>query len=239
MSAYSKRVQELLGIRVIGKRIYRVSTFEREGREKFACLHNEDAQKLVMESIPIRQRRTKTDQTYLVELAYRLGLPKKAPISILDIGSHDGMWPYLCLTYGHDAVCTDLPASLVDPQVRAMIDLFGVPSFPLKVKPLKSLEKLPRKYDLVTGLRTRFHSTKPHETGLQHETHWGIEEWDFFLRDLATRIEDGGQIFFMLNRLREKDGGEKIPAHMAEYFRSVGGNLDGSYLRFHSVEALR
>lgn len=61
-------------------------------------------------------------------------------------------------------------------------------------------------FDLITGFRTRFHSWYTVETGKEFKEHWGIEEWGFFLKDLArNHLTEGGRIFFMLNRLQERE----------------------------------
>jgi hypothetical protein len=100
---------------------------------------------------------------------------------------------------------------LLRPEIQGLINMLKVPSMPLKVEALKPVGDLNGTYDLVTGLRTRFHSTKPKETGLDAETHWGVREWDFFLKDIVTHINPGEQIFFMLNRLQEKEKGGGVP----------------------------
>jgi len=117
--------------------------------------------------------------------------------------------------------------------------MLKVPSMPLKVEALKPVGDLNGTYDLVTGLRTRFHSTKPKETGLDAETHWGVREWDFFLRDIVTHINPGGQIFFMLNRLQEKEKGGGVPPEIKGYFLSQEAQLKGMFLWFKNVKKLR
>lgn len=233
-----QRMLASVGVSVIDKRIHTTAGFRAEGRRRFACLSTPEAAAIVQGFHSRRQRRTATDQVFLIKMAYWLGLQRRPPCRILDIGSFNGMWPYLCRSYGHDAYCTDLPEVLARPAVKSMIELLGVPSFPLRIEAFKPPELGGRQFDLVTGLRTRFHSTKPNETGLERETHWGVGEWDYFLRSLATHLPPDGQIFFMLNRLQEDPPGG-IPGEIAEYFRGAGGSLDGMFLWFRDISKLK
>jgi hypothetical protein len=233
-----QRILDAAGVSIIDRRIHTTVGLRAEGRRRFACLGTPDAAAIIKGYHPGRQRRMVTDQVFLVKMAYWLGLQRRPPCRILDIGSFNGMWPYLCRSYGHDAVCTDLPEVLARPAVKSMIDLLKVPSFPLRIEALKPPDLGGRTFDLITGLRTRFHSTKPAETGLSRETHWGVAEWDCFLRGIAAHLPPEGQVFFMLNRLRENPPGG-IPPEMAKYFRDAGGDLNGMYLWFRNVSKLK
>ncbi len=229
---------ENLPFLIIGKKLYLRSRLEAEGRAVFRCLQTGEAREILQKFNPVPQKRADTDQYYLVKLAYWLALPGAQPKRILDIGSRYGQWPYLCRHYGHDAVCSDLPEVLIRPEIQGMMKILNVPSMPLKIETLRPVGDIGQ-YDLITGLRTRFHSTKPRETGLPSETHWGVNEWDFFLRDIVTHINPGGQIFFILNRLREKEKGGGVPPEMKDYFLSRGAHLQGMFLWFKNVEGLR
>ena len=231
--------KEKLPVEIIGKRLYLRSRLEAEGREIFKCLQTKEAKRIIEKFVPIQKRRAVTDQYFLVKLAYWLNLPKAKPMRILDIGSRYGQWPFLCRAYGHDAICTDLPEVLNRPEALEIRSIFNIPTMPLKIETLKPIGDLNGKYDLITGLRTRFHSTKPKETGFDAETHWGIEEWDYFLKDLVQHINPGGQIFFILNRLQEKEKGGGAPAELRAYFRTRGALHKGMYLWFKKVEPLR
>lgn len=231
-------IMENLPLQVIGRKLYLRSRLEAEGRNIFRCLQSEEARSILEKFNPVPQKRADTDQYYLVKLAYWLNLPFAEPKRILDIGSRYGQWPYLCRHYGHDAVCSDLPEVLAREEIQAMLRVLNVPSLPLKIEAMKPVGDI-GKYDLITGLRTRFHSTKPRETGLTFETHWGIQEWDFFLKDIVAHIHPGGQIFFILNRLQEKEKGGGVPAEMRNYFLSMGAHLKGMFLWFKNVEPLR
>ncbi|MGD9873483.1 MAG: hypothetical protein AB7T27_04350 [Kiritimatiellia bacterium] len=231
-------IMENLPVQIIGRKLYLRCRLEAEGRNIFKCLQSGEARSILEKFNPVPQKRADTDQYYLVKLAYWLNLPFAKPMRILDIGSRYGQWPFLCRHYGHDAVCSDLPEVLALSEIQGMMNILKIPSMPLKIETLKPVGDI-GKFDLITGLRTRFHSTKPKETRLSSETHWGVKEWDFFLKDIVTHINPGGQIFFILNRLQEKEKGGGVPAAMTEYFLSRGAQLKGMFLWFKNVEKLR
>jgi hypothetical protein len=173
-------------------------------------------------------------------MALRLRLDKSVPLRILDIGGKAGTFAFVCRCLGHEAWTTDMESMLERSPNRDLYRLFGVPAFALQIAPFTPVPSTGRRYDLLTGFRTRFHSRYMWETGLDHEIHWGPAEWDFFLRDMAhNHLSDHGRIFFKLNRLQEREKGDDFPASMRGYFASVGGTLDGSLLLFRKLDRLR
>ena len=133
----------------------------------------------------------------------------------------------------------DLPEVLESGPACEVQKLLQVEMIPLRIMPMEKMPDFPRGFDVVTGLRTRFHSTKPEETGLDEETHWGTDEWTFFLKDLALRISENGRIFFSLNRMCPKGSPSWIPNAHRELFCSLGGRLDDNNLSFDNLEKLR
>jgi hypothetical protein len=149
------------------------------------------------------------------------------------------MWLTVCKNYGHEVLCSDLASELDRPEIKGLLDIFGVPHVPLKIEAFKPIGSEFGVYDLVTALRTRFHSSFPSENGLAEEAHWGIDEWDFFLKDMAAHITRNGQLFFLLNRLQEKDEIAKMPKNLMTFFNSKGAYLKGSYLWFKNLDTFR
>ena len=146
------------------------------------------------------------NQILFVEMVHWLGLEKSKPLKILDLGGRGGLFAYFCKQYGHDSYVSDIPGVLQQSPNRELLELFEVNSLELKIEPFTRIDTKGKKFDLVTGFRTRFHSRLTFETGKNHEEHWGIGEWDFFLQDISENIQtDRGNIFFMLNRLQERE----------------------------------
>lgn len=185
-------------------------------------------------------RKAYENELLLARIALRLRLDQAESLKVLDIGGKAGTFAFVCRSLGHEAWTTDIEEMLQRTPNPELFELFDVPAFGLTIMPFVPLPTPECRYDLVTGFRTRFHSEYTWETGLKDEIHWGPGEWDFLLRDLANNyISQSGKIFFMLNRLQEKEKGSPIPDKMIEYFLSVGGELDGYFLFFKDLEKLR
>ena len=72
------------------------------------------------------------------------------------------------------------------------------------------------------------------------EKHWGVKEWEYFLRDLTNNVlTTNGRIFFMLNRLHGEDQEGYVPAELAKYFRSKGGQLQNQFLYFPTTDCFK
>lgn len=189
---------------------------------------------------PDEIRKARENETLFIQIALRLRLDRSPPVKILDIGGKAGTFAFVCRCLGHEAWTTDLEPMLDRAPNPELFRLFGVPAFALAIVPFDPIPFTGRRYDLVTGFRTRFHSRYTWETGLDREIHWGPAEWDYFLRDLArNHLTESGRIFFRLNRLQEREKNDDFPKPMREYFASVGGELDGCLLLFRDLKCLR
>lgn len=224
------------GLQIIHKRVYRTQYLAAE------------AERLMQPVLPqynalIRQYPTKADHRKAEEnyrlfivMLHWLNLHKRPACKILDIGGRAGLFAYYCRSYGHDAYVSDLPQVLQKSPNKELLDIFQVKSIPLEIKAFEPLNADRLKFDLITGFRTRFHSKLPHETGREHEEHWGVKEWDYFLNDIAKNIlNKNGQIFFMLNRLHEHEKKGYAPKELTEYFKNKGGRMKQQFLFFSSI----
>lgn len=224
---------------LINKKIVRKSKLQADAERIFACLNSPEAQDCINAYSGRAKSRFLLDQFRFVRMAYWLNLPSQPQKSILDLGGRHGMWLSVCKHYGHITMCSDLASELERPEIKGMLDIFKIPHVPIKIEPFKPIGSEVGSYDLVTALRTRFHSTYPYETGTTRETHWGIDEWDFFLKDIASHITSNGQLFFLMNRLQEKERGAYIPNDLFKFFKSNGAHLKGYYLWFKNLDAFR
>jgi hypothetical protein len=229
------------GLCVIRGRVRRWSSLTAEGRRLFATV-DEGRLAALIAQYPAEgeQRKARENEIMLVYIAHVLGLNASPPLRILDIGSKAGMFPFIARCYGHDAWASDLPEVLARQPTAGLLELLRVHAVPLRVEAFTPLPDLGRRFDLISGFRTRFHSRYPWETGREREEHWGVKEWDFFLRDLAAnQLTERGHIFFMLNRLQDMARRTEVPADLDAYFRSVGGRLQDLNLYFETLEHLR
>jgi hypothetical protein len=227
--------------RIINGKLYRLKKLKNTSKQIISTIDADEYDKLI-HSYPIESkiRKALENETLFVEMIYRLNLHRMKPCSILDIGSHAGLFPFICKYYGHQAIASDLEEVLNKHPNKSLLQLFSIRHIPLKILPFKPLPELGQRFDLVTGFRTRFHSRLPFETGKADEEHWGVKEWTFFLHDLASHhLTDQGQIFFMLNRLQERNRGKIIPKPLNDLFLEKGGKLKYHLLHFKSLDILR
>lgn len=161
---------------------------------------------------------------FFIEMIYRMRLIKKENIRILDIGSRAGLFPFFCQSLGHRAIASDLKEVIELSPTREILNLLEVEAIPLKIEPFKVLPVTSERFDLITGLRTRFHSRYTFETGMETDDHWREEEWKFFLKDISSNyLKPDGQIYFVLNRLQDRGQNEKFPPELRKLFHDLGG----------------
>lgn len=184
----------------------------------------------------LRFRENKVIFLYVARL---LGLHRAPRLRLLDVGAKSGVFTFFAKAYGHDAWASDVMEVLSARPTREILALLNVPHFALRVEALRALPTSRKRYDVITGFRTRFHSTYPWETGQANQMHWGIKEWSFFLEDLATNhLSRDGRIFFWLNRLHRTEEGPVVPERLASYFRASGGLLYKDLLVYNSTLGL-
>ena len=230
---------ERLGLQLVNKRLYRKSYFtdevERLMRPVIAR-YNELVRQYPTDA---DHRKAEENQLLFLVMLHWLNLQNESPLKILDIGGRGGLFAYYCKTYGHDAYISDLESVLTKSPNKELLNLFQVNSFALQIKPFEPLDTKGHKLDLVTGFRTRFHSRLPFETGKEAEEHWGVDEWDFFLHDLASNVlTEQGRIFFMLNRLQEREKKDFVPDPLKELFQAKGGRLRQQFLYFPDTKKI-
>jgi SAM-dependent methyltransferase len=125
-----------------------------------------------------------------VRRAQDLDLHRLPRQQILDIGCGGGYFLFVAQTLGHDGLGLDVAGI---PVFDELIDLLGVRRMICRVSGLKRLPDFGHEFDLITSFATAF------QGGREDSWRWGAREWDFFLRDLRTRLRVGGRIFFELN----------------------------------------
>ncbi len=240
ISALIANALKICNLRLVNKKIYSIKFFEQESEKLMASVLPE-YKRLILEYPTAEDSRKGIENTTLfLEMVHWLGLEKSPPLRILDIGGRGGLFAFYCSKYGHAAFVSDLPEVIGKSPNKELHRLFGISGIPLRIDPFINVNISSGKFDLVTGFRTRFHSQLPFETGKDKEIHWGVAEWDFFLRDLAKNVLSGsGSMFFMLNRLQEREKIEYVPNELKEYFYRAGGKLRQNFLFFPSVEKLR
>lgn len=156
---------------------------------------------------------------------YILGIQRSNPISILDIGTGAGYFPYICSKLGHNVIATDIDT---DPMFNDLIDFLNVKRVINEIKANEPLPKFGVKFDLVTGFMVCFNG---HTT-----THlWTSAEWDFFLKDLCqNHCNAGAEIYFTLNA--ERDTNLWYTEELYGYFLKTGAEIDGERIYYKSIQ---
>ncbi len=118
-----------------------------------------------------------------IERAQDLWLDRAPPLRILDLGCGPGYFLYVCRCLGHDGIGIDVDEQ---PLFRETTALLGVQRIISRIEAQRPLPELAGKFDLVTAHRICFQKTVRDENGAWQE--WTPSDWEFFLRDVRTRI---------------------------------------------------
>lgn len=139
--------------------------------------------------------------------ALELDLHKKSNLSILDLGTGAGYFPYICNFYGNFADCLDIAGN----------EFYDHSTDALKLKKYRHeimySNKLPikKKYDLICAYMICFNG---HKT----KTLWGIHEWSVFLKQIIQKnLKDRGKIFLSFNL---EDDGKPFSKDLKKFFNS-------------------
>jgi SAM-dependent methyltransferase len=119
-----------------------------------------------------------------------LGLDFGGRKRVLDIGCGTGYFLYICQYLGHDVLGLDLDE---EPGFREMIELLGLKRKIWRVEAYQPLPDLGAKFDVIAAHMICFNGHKSDKL-------WKSSEWEFFLDDLAKRLQPNGQICLELNR---------------------------------------
>lgn len=154
--------------------------------------------------------------------AHRLGLHKSRPLSVLDIGTGVGYFPYICAHYGHSAIAIDRDGNRVFEDVTKWL---GIDRRPWEIKAGTPLPPLGKRFDLVTAFMVNFDRFTEREYAP-----WGVDEWEFFLRDIgANQLSPGGRLVLRLNphTLGQKE--------VLRYFGGLGAIITNDWVEFRNL----
>lgn len=146
--------------------------------------------------------------------AEALGLFAGPPRRILDIGTGNGYFPWICSRLGHDVVATDVDTM---PLYDDLVAFLGIRRVVHAVETLRPLPDFGGRFDLVTAFNTVFDRIDETRT-------WTPREWGFFLEDLRTHVlASNAEIVLKLNPNRQRFHDKSA---LAAYFRSRGADVD-------------
>lgn len=134
------------------------------------------------------------------------------PLSVLDIGTGAGYFPFICRELGHDATATDHPQR--DPIYRALTSMLGLEVHGEVIEHGAPFAVVPT-YDLITAFMVTFNRHREPEP-------WGVDEWSWFLEVAIGTLLPGGRLVLELNR--EPDGRCYTP-ELEALFRERGATF--------------
>ena len=130
-----------------------------------------------------------------VRRALYLGLNRRPPMDVLDIGAGFGYFPYVAKFYGHRVIGIDLPG---DTLFNKAAEFLGIDRRDYTIKPKTKMpayktDNKKVRFDFVTAFQVCFNGHIEGEI-------WDAEEWDFFLEDLfKNHMKENGKVYLEMN----------------------------------------
>ncbi len=159
---------------------------------------------------------------------FMLGLENAKPKNILDIGTGNGYFPFICQYYGHTTRTIDI---WTDPMFNELIETLKLQRRDYEIKNLEPVPPFDIKFDVITGFMVCFNG---HRTPLL----WTSKEWEFFMRDMAqNHCNPGAEAYFTLNE--ELDTKQWYTPELYQWFIDRGAEVDGERVYFKSLDVFR
>jgi SAM-dependent methyltransferase len=152
---------------------------------------------------------------------HQLELDLSQPKQILDLGCGAGYFLYIAQLLGHSGLGLDMDRL---PMFREITRLLGVRRVVQRIQAFRPLPSFGQKFDVITAFMVCFNDHKM--PGL-----WGVQEWDFFLDDLAKHLKPRGRVWLELNQ--EYDG-TFYTRELKEFFRKRGAKINEHKIVFNS-----
>lgn len=147
-----------------------------------------------------------------VYLARSLGLDRRQPLQILDIGTGPGYFPFVAKSMGHDVTALDVDWSAT---YNALTRSLAIERVIHEIRRFEPLPPIAGPFDLITAFMICFNGHK--------QKVWGAPEWDYFVGQLRKLAKASGTRV-MLGFNLEYDG-TTGPPEVADYFKSIGAQF--------------
>jgi len=160
--------------------------------------------------------------------AIRLDLDSSKALSVLDIGTGAGYFPWICQYFGHQAVSIDIDNH---PVFNSLVRVLGVERLNFRVEKNLPVMDFGRRFDLITAFMANFNR------GIRDVPPWDGAAWRFFLKHLATdQMNETGRIVMTLNRHYD---GEYFSSEVKSCFKELGATIDRRWVTFPDMAVLR
>ena len=134
-------------------------------------------------------------------MARCIGLDRRQPTAVLDIGTGPGHFPVVAGFYGHHAMGTDLPYRTTGRVERghlydALAEIYGIERIALRVEAFTPLElkTTEQRFGHVSALLAAFSIDADGNP-------WDIAAWKFFFQDLRNNVlEPDGDVYMTFDR---------------------------------------
>lgn len=187
-----------------------IDAIDREGFEKIRARHEQPGEKVNPKKYLNLETWMGTNVKRVRDHRIRKAPPR---LRILDIGSGSGYFLHILKCLGHDVTGMDIDT---EPVFRETFALLKIPRVIFRIEPFQPLPDIGEPFDVVTAHMTCFNRRAD-------DTHWGREEWEYFLDDLCRHLKPGGRVELDLNPLRD---GRHMEPELKRYFLSLGASVD-------------
>lgn len=138
-------------------------------------------------------------------------------LRILDIGCGSGLFLAMCQHLGHVGVGIDANSQMYIDMARTL----GVDYRVELVHRRQPLSADLGEFDLVTAIATKFDRD---DFANPKSPVWDTGDWQFLMRDLVSRLRDGGMIYLSPNKWRELD---RFPDrdNVIDYLESISSRV--------------
>lgn len=189
---------------------------DRGGLEKLrAALHTPGERVLPSKYLDIEEW-MRTSVKRIRDLRVRKAPPR---LRILDLGCGTGYFLHVAKWLGHDVLGLDLD---VEPVFTGMLSLLKIPRIVHAIHAFEPLPDLGTPFDLITAHMTCFNRRAD-------GSHWGVEEWEYFVKDAESRLTPTGRLQFDLNILPD---GRHMADDVRDFFRARGARIERRRIYF-------
>ena len=150
-----------------------------------------------------------------------LKLHRVRPKRVLDLGCGGGFFLFILKRFNHSVLGLDIDESAL---FRELLDAFRVPRVIFRIEPSQPLPKFVHQFDWITAFSIGFDRDR------DRKLRWGPPEWDFFLRDLQSRLAPRGKIYLTLNPL--PDGKTYLTPELRKFLSSRGADVERERIFF-------
>lgn len=144
---------------------------------------------------------------------HKLSLNHKQGLSLLDIGSGPGYFPFSCNHFNHKAAALDVNDN---PMYNQLKKLLNVDCTFHRIEAFQPLPNFPYKFNYITAFQILFDR-------YPDKTPWQPKEWEFFINDLKNHTQPQASVFFELNTFSSEE--TLFLENVLQYFKQGGAQI--------------